>query len=56
MFQKGSYIGGFDATEQEFCFSVFLDCKEYWFQFSLGEAKEIYQGLINDLDIYAADK
>jgi len=37
LYQSENYRGGFDATEQEFCFSVFRDGKEYWFQFSLSD-------------------
>ena len=45
MFQVGNFVGGFDADEQEFCFSYFAPNKnEYWFQFSLDIAKEISQG------------
>lgn len=56
MFQKGNYVGGFDATEEEFCFSVFIDCKEYWFQCSLEDAKGISEGLINEIDADIDDK
>ncbi|MGQ8364978.1 hypothetical protein [Glaciecola sp. 1036] len=46
MFQQGNFIGGFDADEQEFCFSYFATNKnEYWFQFSLETAEEISQGI-----------
>ena len=46
MFQQGNFVGGFDADEQEFCFSYFAQNKsEYWFQFGLETAKEISQGL-----------
>ena len=46
MFQQGNFIGGFDADEQEFCFSYFApNQNEYWFQFSLETAKEISQGI-----------
>ncbi len=37
MFQAEGYVGGFDATEEEFCFSVFIDSFEYWFQLSLDD-------------------
>lgn len=38
MFHRGSYEGGFDATEQAFCFS-FYDSQgaEFWFQLTLEE-------------------
>ena len=45
MFQSGNFIGGFDADENEFCFSYFAPNKmEYWFQFNLEIALEISQG------------
>lgn len=56
MFQNVKYVGGFDATEEEFCFSVYIECKEYWFQFSLEDAKGISKGFINEIEAYVADK
>ena len=60
MFQKGNYIGGFDATEMKFCFSVFVDYQEYWFQILLEGLKEIHgeeitenERLIGDFSISA---
>lgn len=45
MFQSEKFCGGFDADEKEFCFSYFPnDGKEYWFQFTLLEAKHIALG------------
>lgn len=45
MFKSGKYIGGFDADENEFCFSYFAPNEiEYWFQFSIERAKEISKG------------
>lgn len=41
MFQEGIYTGGFDATEMEFTFSVFIDQKEYWFQLPLSIINKI---------------
>lgn len=41
MFQIGSYVGGFDATEMEFCFSFYKNEKEFWFQISLEEIRDI---------------
>jgi len=38
MFQTDIYVGGFDGTEMEFCFSVFEeDGNEYWFQISIDD-------------------
>ena len=55
MFQRGNYLGGFDATEKEFCFSLFLDNNEYWFQFSLYDAEEITKNKINFINVYVPD-
>ena len=45
MFQRGNFVGGFDADEQEFCFSYFVTNRtEYWFQFSIETAIEISRG------------
>ena len=55
MFQRGNYLGGFDATEKEFCFSLFLDNNEYWFQFSLYDAEEITKNKINFIKVYVPD-
>jgi hypothetical protein len=55
MFQKGNYVGGFDATEMAFCFSVFVDHREYWFQVFLEEIKGILSGEITELDVRKAD-
>lgn len=55
-FQEGNYVGGFDATEMEFCFSVYLDGKEYWFQLSLEEVHKIQHGQLQETDVRLADK
>ena len=45
MFQLGCFVGGYDADEQEFCFSYYAPSKaEYWFQFSIEVAINISQG------------
>lgn len=45
MFSEGSFAGGYDADESAFCFSFFAtDRKEYWFQFTLDEARRIADG------------
>ena len=43
MFQSENYEGGFVAEAREFVFSYFGD-KEYWFNLSLEQAREIVQG------------
>jgi hypothetical protein len=41
-FQTEHLCGGFDATEQAFCFSWYSsNGKEYWFQFPLAEAENL---------------
>jgi hypothetical protein len=42
MFQIGNYSGGFDATENAFCFSFYNGTgEEFWFQLELDEIKKI---------------
>lgn len=55
MFQQGNYIGGFDSTEMEFCFSVFEEQKEYWFQLSLEEINKVSKGDISEVEVRIAD-
>ncbi len=56
MFQKGNYTGGFDATEDQFTFSVYLDSTEYWFQVSLKDIPKIIAGDINEVNTEQANK
>jgi hypothetical protein len=51
MFQTKNYVGGFDATEMEFCFSVYINQKEYWFQVSLKDIHDILVGKLKEYDI-----
>jgi hypothetical protein len=44
MFQTNRHHGGFDSIEEAFCFSVYLEDGEYWFQFTLEEANAIAAG------------
>lgn len=44
MFQTRKYCGGYDADESAFCFSVYRDDGEYWFQLSLDEAGRVLRG------------
>lgn len=55
MFQSGKYVGGFDADEEEFCFSVYLDDGEHWFQISLEHIEGIANGSMNTVDIRPAE-
>jgi hypothetical protein len=45
MFQSASYDGGYDATEQAFCFSYYApDGMEYWFQLTLDDIAAVLGG------------
>ena len=44
MFERGPYIGGFDADERAFVFSYRGGTRELWFQFTLAEARTIASG------------
>lgn len=50
MFQQGNIIGGFDATEEEFCFSVYISDEEYWFQVPLTDIPLILSGEIVQIE------
>ena len=55
-FQTENYCGGFDATENEFCFSYFDRNKtEYWFQKSLREIDKINKGKVSEFKIRLAE-
>ncbi|MGE0328789.1 MAG: hypothetical protein AB7K71_37950 [Polyangiaceae bacterium] len=43
-FQEGPFLGGFDATEMEFCFSYFSDIGELWFQMPLEQVLKVAAG------------
>ena len=55
MFQKGSYEGGFDATEMLFCFSVYENECEYWFEFPLSEVELFANGIKLEVSLTKAD-
>lgn len=55
MFQTENYCGGYDATEEAFCFSYYDNAQEYWFQLTLDEIKDILIGNKKELDIKPAD-
>lgn len=51
MFQTASYCGRFDSTEVAFCFSYFdVNAKEFWFQFTLDEARKVLDGSLNSIE------
>ena len=55
MFQTEHYEGGFDATEMEFCFGVYVADREYWFQLSLEEIGEIVDGTRTTINVREAE-
>ncbi len=55
IFQSGKYEGGFDATEKEFCFSVYIEDIEYWFQLSLDEISKICDGSLAVINVRLPD-
>jgi hypothetical protein len=57
MFQTAHYCGGFEGTEEEFCFS-YIDGqgKEWWFQCSVDEVERIVDGRLQYLDMREAEE
>jgi hypothetical protein len=56
MFQTGSFEGGYDATEEAFCFSYYNENQdEFWFQLTLDEITEIVNGTKTQLDVRPGD-
>ena len=53
--QSKHYEGGYDATEEAFCFSQFLGGDEAWFQFTLAEAAAIAAGEMTELPARTAE-
>ena len=49
MFQSDKYCGGFEKKESAFCFSLYSETAEYWFQFSLNDAEKIVAGELKSL-------
>ncbi len=57
MFQTEHYCGGYDATEEAFCFSYYdVDGNEFWFQLNLVDIKKILSGDILSVEILNAQK
>lgn len=51
-FQSDQYVGGFDATENAFCFSYYdTNRNEFWFQISIGEVENILDRRIKELEV-----
>ena len=55
MFKADNIEGGFDAVEIAFCFSIFIDSGEYWFQLSLMEVEKVYCGHLTEIDVRHAE-
>lgn len=55
MFQSTRYDGGFDATENAFCFSMYSGDQEFWFQVTLGEIEAALRGEINSIEVRSAE-
>lgn len=54
-FQTSSYSGGFDATEDAFCFSYYKDKEEFWFQLTLEEIQQIIEKKFHRLNLRKAE-
>ena len=53
MFQTKYFNGGFDATEEAFCFSYYdINDTEYWFQITLDEIYEVLKREKGYIDIH----
>lgn len=56
MFQTDSFVGGFDSTEMEFCFSYYNESgTEFWFQLTLSQVGLVASGQIAEIDVRFAD-
>lgn len=55
-FQSEHFVGGYDACENAFCFSYYDDGRrEYWFQFTLDEARRLLDGAVDEIDTRPAE-
>lgn len=48
-FQSSNYNGGWDETEQAFCFSYYTSQEEYWFQLTLDQVEQINNNTLNEI-------
>ena len=55
MFQTSNYIGGFDADEMEFCFSLYIGEDEFWFQIPLNQVRDIAEGRLRIISVRPAE-
>jgi hypothetical protein len=57
MFQSEHYEGGFDATENAFCFSQYAaDGTESWFQLTLEDVQRVVGGELAEVDSRQVDE
>ncbi len=56
-FQSVKYRGGYDTTESAFCFSRYTsNGEEFWFQFTLEQAKNVLLGKVRHFEARPAEK
>lgn len=56
-FQSDSFCGGFDATEQAFCFSYYdHDGREFWFQLTLEDIGQVLSDEKTELSVRPNEK
>jgi hypothetical protein len=54
-FQSDNYAGGFDATEQAFCFSYYTpEGEEHWIQLTLGGVEAVAAGELRSIAAHPA--
>ncbi len=54
-FQTLHYVGGWDETEQAFCFSYYDENRqEYWFQISLEQTNMINKCVLKEITLHDA--
>ena len=55
MFKTEKYEGGYDATENEFCFSYYDENhQEYWFQLGMRDIEKISLGEKEEMEVLHA--
>lgn len=54
-FERGAYVGGYDADERAFCFAVVVDGKELWFQLDIEQISSIAAGTTATFDARPAE-
>ena len=56
MFQSPSFVGGYDADEEAFCFSFYDNERaEHWFQLTLDEIRRVDDGSLERIDLRPAE-